>query len=107
MLGQPLIIVNSQKVAVELLEKRSSLYSDRAFLESSHSIGYDRTLPLTPYGSRLREQRRMLSQTLGTRSLVEKYGPLEEHQTHDLLLCMLRDPDNFLHHIERSLPQTF
>ena len=31
-MGQPIMIVNSQKVAVDLLDRRSAYYSDRPYL---------------------------------------------------------------------------
>ena len=101
MLGQPMIIVNSHETAVALLDKRSVTYSDRPPLKSSEFIGYSNTLPLTRYGDRLRDQRRLLNQTLGTRQLVEKFGPLEEHATYDFLQRLLKHPDGFAEHVKR------
>ena len=98
-----MVIVNSHKAAVDLMEKRSSIYSNRPPLQSAGLIGYTNTLPMVPYGDRLREQRRMLSQTFGSRALTDKFGPLEEHEVHTLLLRILREPssEHILEHIKR------
>jgi hypothetical protein len=50
-LGQGVLVINSQRIAVELLEKRSNIYSDRRHFISAGEFA-TRNLPLsmTPYG---------------------------------------------------------
>jgi hypothetical protein len=50
-LGQGVLVINSQRIAVDLLEKRSNIYSDRRHLISAGEFA-TRNLPLsmTPYG---------------------------------------------------------
>ena len=103
LLGEHMVIINSHEVAVDLFEKRGTLYSDRPVLPSTVIAGYPNTLPLVPYGDRFREQRRMINQTVGTRSLVENYNDLEEEEVRQLLLNILRDPcsgDNIMEHLK-------
>ncbi|KAJ3557115.1 hypothetical protein NM688_g1644 [Phlebia brevispora] len=100
MFGQHLMIINSQKVAVDLLEKKSSIYSDRPVLQSADIIGYSNTVPFIVYGDGLREQRRMLSQTLGSRSQVDKYNPLEQSEAYAYLFRVMHDPENFSKHLQ-------
>ena len=98
-----MVIVNSQEIAVELLDKRGALYSDRPRIQSTRIIGYTNTLPLVPYGDRFREQRRMLNRTMGTRALVDAYAPLEEQEARYLLFSLLRDSssgDHVLDHLK-------
>jgi hypothetical protein len=38
-LGQPLIILNSSKIAVDMLEKKSAKYSDRPILPMGGELG--------------------------------------------------------------------
>ena len=98
-----MVIINSVQAAKDLLDKRSVLYSDRPRLESAAIIGYTNTLPMVSYGDRLREQRRMLNKTMGSRALVEGYGALEEREAHYLLQRILENPscDKLLDHIKR------
>ena len=37
-IGQPILIVNSAKVALDLMDKRSTVYSDRPHLASHHLL---------------------------------------------------------------------
>ncbi len=103
MLGKQFVILNSYQVAVDLLEKRSSIYSERAPLVSMDMIGYANTFPMLAYGDRLREQRRTTSRALGTRTQVEKFGPLKERETHIFLSNLLKDPEHFARHLKRSV----
>lgn len=57
-LGQPIVIIQSSKVAIDMLDKRSATYSDRPVLTmGSQLVGWNKTLALTPYGARFREYR--------------------------------------------------
>jgi hypothetical protein len=50
-LGRGVLIINSQRVAVDLLEKRSNIYSDRRRYISAGDISTKNLmLPMTPYG---------------------------------------------------------
>lgn len=39
LLGQPIIIVNSQKIARDMLDKKATIYSDRPHLEMCSNLG--------------------------------------------------------------------
>ncbi|KAF7793416.1 hypothetical protein EIP86_004528 [Pleurotus ostreatoroseus] len=101
MFGKPMIIVNSLQVANDLLERRSAIYSERPPMVSSEMIGYNNTFPLLTYGDRLKEQRRTAGQAIGTRALVEKFGPLTEREAHLFLSNLLKYPEHFFAHIKR------
>ncbi|PSR71810.1 hypothetical protein PHLCEN_2v12311 [Hermanssonia centrifuga] len=101
LLGQPLIIINSLQTAVELLDKRGAIYSDRPQLFSADKIGHTKLTPLMTYGSQFREQRRMMAQCIGSRALVEKYGPLQQREVNRFLLRILRKPEGLSAHIRR------
>lgn len=50
-LGQGVLIINSQRVAVDLLEKRSNIYSDRQnFICAGDILTRNLDLAVTPYG---------------------------------------------------------
>ena len=93
LLGQPMIVINSYKHAYELLEKRSTIYSDRPHLTMAGDIsGWDRILVLLRYGQQFREYRRLMARALGSRKHVEQYIPTVEEQTSRLLVRLLREP---------------
>lgn len=51
-LGQGVLVINSQRVAVDLLEKRSNIYSDRQrYISAGHFSTRDMLVSLMPYGN--------------------------------------------------------
>ncbi|KAL0945487.1 hypothetical protein HGRIS_000973 [Hohenbuehelia grisea] len=59
-LGRSIVILDSVTAATDLLEKRSSIYSDRPNFTVFWLMGYFPDLPLLPYGKRFQKHRRML-----------------------------------------------
>ncbi|KAA1465965.1 cytochrome P450 [Dentipellis sp. KUC8613] len=103
LLGQPMILLNSLQATMEMLDKKSSIYSDRPSFEmGSRIIGWERTLALTPYGDRFREYRRMLHRLIGNRLNMEKLHPIEELETHRFLRRILESPDDVSEHIRKT-----
>ena len=50
-LGKPILILNTQKIAADLLERRSSIYVDRPqFIVASEFITHGMALGLSPSG---------------------------------------------------------
>ena len=50
-LGKGVLIINSQRIAVDLLEKRSNIYSDRRrYISAGDFSTKNLLLPITPYG---------------------------------------------------------
>lgn len=97
--GQPMLIVNTQQAAVDLLEKHGALYSDRPDLAmSGHLVGYNRTLVLAPHGERLKRMRKMAMQAQTTKNSTE-INEIEERQTRAFLMKLLQSPEKFREHI--------
>ena len=101
--GQQLLIINSYKVAMELLDKRGSLYSDRPQPPSAQLAGYTNMMPLLAYGDRFREQRRTVNHLIGSRASVDNFAPLQEASTSTFLLWLLESPAEFEPHIRRCV----
>ena len=50
-LGQGILVINSQRVAIDLLEKRSNIYSDRRrYISAGEFATQHLALFITPYG---------------------------------------------------------
>lgn len=99
-MGESLVIINSYETAIDLLEKRSSLYSDRIQLPSSVFIGFTDVVASAAYASdRFREQRRMITQVVGTRALVEQLWPGQKDAINKFLPRLLEDPEHFIDHL--------
>ena len=101
-LGQEMIILNSSKAAVDLLDKKSATYSDRpVVMMCGEIIGWNKSLALTQYGPRFREFRKYMSKLFGTRASVEKFEPLQEKEIGKFLVRVLNDPGSLVQHIRK------
>ena len=119
-LGQHFVILSSLKVTTDLLEKRSSNYSDRMHMTMlielyvSHSFylkeianNADRrrmnwriSLALLPYGLWWRRHRRLFHEHFH-RNAVTKYQPIQRQEVQAFLRRLLVTPDDFFHHIRQ------
>ncbi|KAG2077746.1 cytochrome P450 [Suillus decipiens] len=102
-LGQHIMVLNSVKTAVEMLEKKSSVYSDRPVLPmGGELVGWKNTLVLLPYGDRLREYRKNFHRVIGSRAALDIYQPIEEIETHRFLKRVLAKPDQLQAHVRHT-----
>ncbi|KAG7451628.1 cytochrome P450 [Guyanagaster necrorhizus] len=101
--GQRLIILNSAKTAVDLLDKKSSIHSDRPSIPmGGELVGWKNTLVLIPYGKRFRSYRRLAHQLFGNKATMEQFLPVEERETHRFLKRVLAQPENLSQHIRKT-----
>ena len=104
-LGQTLVIVNDPKIATDLLDKRSSTFSDRPVMQmGGELVGWRNTLVLLPYGDRFRRFRRLFHQSIGTRASIKQFHPAEEIETRRFLRRVLAQPDALAAHIRKYVP---
>ncbi|KZT72683.1 cytochrome P450 [Daedalea quercina L-15889] len=102
-LGQRMVIINSAEVATALLDRKSSIYSDRPHMVMiGEIVGWTRIVSLHNYGPRFRETRRLLSQMLGSRDKVAALAPLLEAEEHRFLLRVFRDPDSLVAQVRKA-----
>ncbi len=94
-----MIILNSPRLAFEMLDKKSSIYSDRPTLEfGGEMVGWAQTLVLSPYGERFREYRRFMHQFIGGRTQVKRFNPLSEQETRKFLRRLLEKSNEVRNH---------
>jgi cytochrome P450 len=103
-MGSHIVILNSMKSANELLEKRSSIYSDRPPLKALQLFGLDFNMAFIPHGTVWRRARRELQANLRPVDL-ESYQPIEQRAVHCLLRNLLSFPDNFEQHLRHMTGQ--
>ena len=73
-LGNKLLIVHGAEAANDLMDRRSSLYSDRPhMIMAGDIVGWDQILVLLRYGSEFREYRRLMARVLGSREAVDPF----------------------------------
>ncbi|KAJ7189270.1 cytochrome P450 [Mycena filopes] len=98
--GQSVVVLLSYTAMVDLLEKRSALYSDRPQLTMYFDlVGWNFNFALMRYGDKWRAHRRLFNQKFNQTGSV-KFRPKEMIVTHTLLSRLLRTPDDFEHHLK-------
>jgi len=98
-LGQDIIILNDREVAIELLEKRSGIYSDRPALTfAGDMIGWKYTLGLMRYGDSMRIQRKHFHHIIGSLKSVENFWPLQDLEAKRLVKRIIAEPDKLEHY---------
>ncbi|KAJ7286148.1 cytochrome P450 [Mycena rebaudengoi] len=103
--GQPLIVLNSVKAATDLLNNRSSLYSDRpVFQMSGELVGWKRGSALLYYGTlRFRRSRKFFHQLFGSHVNVQRFYPIQLEENHKFLKRLLETPEELVSHIRRMI----
>ncbi|KAJ7224753.1 cytochrome P450 [Mycena rebaudengoi] len=96
-LGNHIIILNTHKIASDLLEKRSHIYSDRPHYPMIDLIGWGFASSILPYGNRWRQHRRMFQQYF-RREKSLMYQPVQMAKIRDFLRALLSSPENFGEH---------
>ncbi|KAK0458976.1 cytochrome P450 [Desarmillaria tabescens] len=98
--GQSLIILSSLETARNLLDRQSSISSDRPrFVMISDLMGWDWAVQFMSTGPRFRNYRRTVQQCLQSQSF-SAYLPTVEKGSRRLLKSLLDDPSNFQAHIK-------
>ncbi|KIJ61263.1 hypothetical protein HYDPIDRAFT_138140 [Hydnomerulius pinastri MD-312] len=99
LLGQDVIIINSAKVARQLLDRRSSIYSSRPASCIGKLFGIEFNTAFLPYGPEWRIHRRMFHQALRVEA-AESYQALYLSKAVLLLKNFLDTPDDFEKHLQ-------
>ena len=116
-LQQNIIVINSEKIAKDLLDRRSRIYSDRPYLatrepcvtalsfvstsrNSSFRWGWSFNFGFAPYGDRWRSQRRLFHQAFRAEAALA-FRPIQLRKTRQLVLDILNAPHDYHHHIQR------
>ncbi|KAG2131537.1 cytochrome P450 [Suillus cothurnatus] len=102
-LGRHIIVLNSVKTAMEMMDSKSTLYSDRPVLPmAGELVGWKDSLPFLPYGDRFRRQRKNFHRVIGSRTAVDVYNEIEEVETHRFLKRVLAKPDQLQEHVQHT-----
>ncbi|KAI0833218.1 CyP450 monooxygenase [Trametes gibbosa] len=103
--GQPILVVGSLEIAVDLLEKRSSIYSGRATSPIVQMGGFDWILSSLQYGLWWRRNRRAFHQFFNPNA-VTQFRPVQRTQIHQFLGRLLESPGEFTGHIKHLFAAT-
>ncbi|KAG1813931.1 cytochrome P450 [Suillus subaureus] len=102
-LGQHIIVLNSVKTAMEMLDSKSAIYSDRpVFPMGGELVGFKDALPFLPYGDRFRRYRKNLHRAIGSRAAVDEYRQIGEIETRRFLRRVLAKPNQLQEHVRHT-----
>ena len=99
-LGQPVIILNSVRAAVDLLDKRGVNYSDRPRFVLFEVMGWGKTLTFLRWGPNFRMHRRILQRFFQNSNIVQ-YRSFQERETATMLKGLLKKPADWENVIRR------
>ncbi|EPS94406.1 hypothetical protein FOMPIDRAFT_62440 [Fomitopsis schrenkii] len=103
-LGKRTVVLNSQKIARDLLEKRGAKYSSRprmvTFVEM---LGWYPTLLALPYGPSMRKLRRWVTAAYGEQKEIQGIDILRQRETCIFISGLMATPENRVLHIKRYL----
>ncbi|KAI0056532.1 cytochrome P450 [Artomyces pyxidatus] len=97
--GQAVVVLNSAKVARDLLEKKASIYSGRPTIPMFELMKWSWFEMSNTYSAKWRLQRKMLDRGLRPSAAVH-YRSMEKDKVHRFLKQLLSRPKEFLKHIE-------
>ncbi|KAI9934766.1 hypothetical protein ASPWEDRAFT_654684 [Aspergillus wentii DTO 134E9] len=100
--GQTIVVLNEARLAVELLEKRSAIHSDRPPGVFSELSGWNLILGTLPYSDRFRSYRKILHQQIGSNLSVSRFNHVQETEARRFLLRVLNSPEDVIHHIRKE-----
>lgn len=100
--GQPIILVHDHDIAVELLEKRSNIYSARpdSFF-ATNMCGWKEWIAFQGNNALMRAYRRDIHSVVGTKTALERVMPLEEIEAKRFLVRAMRKPDQWNDHLKK------
>lgn len=99
LLGRTVVTVHTYEKAVELMDKKSLIYSSRPGFKMFELAGWQDHVSLLPYGSQLRSCRRMIRSEINNTKMQEFY-PHQERTTRRLLRTLVNEPEEFFHRAE-------
>lgn len=125
--GQGIVIVNSRETIREMLESKSSIYSDRFVSPLIRPSFFNHILPLLMcldiyrpklvFGQlvgvngiitfhqfaedRFRDARKMMASFMGSRRVLQRFHPNLEHEGHKFLKRICYDQDNLYLHARK------
>jgi len=99
-LGRDVIIINDADIAMDLLDKRSLVYSDRPrMIFTRELVGWKDMLAVVEYGDTFRTERKYLHQVFGTQKAISKFYPLQDIAFKRCILNLIKDQGDLEHNV--------
>ncbi|KZW01067.1 cytochrome P450 [Exidia glandulosa HHB12029] len=100
-LDRTIVVINSHSVAVDLLDKRGAIYSDRPDMHMHDLAGWEWNAASMHHNERWRIRRRLVHQTFQEKKVPQFYALIRKTSL-EYAQEMLARPHEFRHHIRRS-----
>ncbi|KAI0920236.1 hypothetical protein AcV5_010032 [Taiwanofungus camphoratus] len=98
----PALVINSVQAAQDLMEKRSSKYSDRPrFILLAELMGWDCVITHLKYGDRFRKHRKWIQNAFQEKTSLASYRPVQRRETYVLLSGLAETPSALMSHLRR------
>ncbi|CAH7688066.1 cytochrome P450 [Phakopsora pachyrhizi] len=101
-----LVVLGSPKVAIELLDRRSSKYSSRPrHIMTSEHVSRGLRMTFMPYGDLWKRERKLLHLLTQPKS-AKLYEPIQSQESIQLCLDLIKSPENHWRHAQRYAGST-
>ncbi|KAK7676144.1 hypothetical protein QCA50_020895 [Cerrena zonata] len=101
--GQTAIVLNSYRVASEILDKRSAIYSDRPrMIMTSEILSGNLFFPFNRYGDLWRKLRKASFEGLHSRA-IHAYYPYQLRESAILVEALAKDSEHWRKHLNRAV----
>ncbi|KAI0945930.1 hypothetical protein AcV7_010042 [Taiwanofungus camphoratus] len=98
----PALVINSVQAAQDLMEKRSSKFSDRPrFILLAELMGWDCVITHLKYGDRFRKHRKWIQNAFQEKTSLASYRPVQRRETYVLLSGLAETPSALMSHLRR------
>ena len=102
MLGQRFIVLNSASHAVEMLEKKSAIYSSRAPVPvAGEMVGWSQMMVLQPTGTTVRDMRKLVGTVMASHTRVRRFHALVEAETCAFLVGLPERTGTLYHEVQK------
>ncbi|KAL3458739.1 putative cytochrome P450 oxidoreductase OrdA-like protein [Aspergillus heterothallicus] len=99
--GQRLVILNEARLAIDLLDKRSAMYSDRPSMPFAKLAGWGDGVALLEYGKRFHSYRKHMHREIGSKVGVARFNEVQETEVGRFLLRLVDKPQDLVAHARR------
>lgn len=97
-----MIVVNSYRTAVEMLDGKSAIYSDRPRVPMVGELGgWNKTAPFVSISDLHRRQRKLLYNYIGNKAYMSRFHHAQEQDARRLIRGILSNPDDLYDRIRQ------
>ncbi|KAI0666410.1 cytochrome P450 [Trametes maxima] len=103
--GRPIVVINTVEAVLELLDKRSALFSCKPRWPMAELLGRQKNVGFTYYGDRLKRSRKVLHGALNPNAIIKLWEQLLESESCKLLTRFLNSPDTFYEDVNTQVEE--